>query len=108
MADGMGFIDDGGTAIGHMPSANQPLAISHGSDGDRDRPPAAVADFRDRDAQLAAAERRRRFRCVAGPRKAHDAGKSSVAALDEMKARLAPSAARGFFSRNQNAVAFAE
>ena len=68
---------------------------------------AALGDLRQRDAQFAVDERRARLRRVAGARQADDAREAAVAALDQMKARLASGATRRFLAGDEHAVALA-
>src|SRR6267142_4751783 len=99
MADGKWLMDHRGTD-------HQPLAISRTADADRNGPPAPLGDFGDRHAEFAAAERYPRLRRVTCVGQPNDARESAVAALDQVKARLAARPARRLFARNQHAIAF--
>src|SRR6185295_7909550 len=82
------------------------LALRQDLDGDRRA--AAVLDLRNRDPQLAVAERGPGLRRVRGARQADHAGEMAVAPFDEVKTRLAMSAARFFLAGDQDAVALAD
>src|SRR5262245_26812695 len=58
-------------------------------DGDGNPAASAIVDLRNRDAQFATGQRGACLRRVAGTVEAHDAREPPVAALDQVKARLA-------------------
>src|SRR5207249_10304089 len=69
---------------------------------------AAIASLRNRDTQLALGERRLGLRGVARTCEAHDAREPAVAALDQLKARLAADAPRGLLADDKNTVRLRE
>src|SRR3954467_10306466 len=85
-----------------------PLAMSHGADRNRDGAVATVGKFRNRDAQFAFDEARARLRGIARASEPDDAREAAVAALDKMKAGLAPRPARRFFTGDQHRIALAD
>src|SRR3954469_16766284 len=82
--------------------------MSHGANRNRDGAVAAVRKFWNRDAQLAFDEAGARLRRVTGASEPHDPREAAVAALDEVKARLAPRPPRRFFTGDQHRIAFAD
>ena len=77
---------------------------------DCDRDPAAspFVDLRNGNPQLAVHERGARARRIARATEADDAREAAVAALDEMKRRIASGAAWSLFSGDQQGIAFGE
>src|SRR3954451_19331357 len=78
------------------------------ADRDRDGAVAAVGKLRNRDAQLAFDEARARLRRVARASEPDDPREAAVAALNEMKAGLAPGSPRDFFTGDQHRIALAD